>query len=1111
MKPRLLFVLLLALFGSALGAHGQVVYTWTGLAEGDETDWYNGANWLGAVQPLDNAVSTQLVFGNATNTSLSYDTISTNKLTFSGNTKGYYLDGDFGTTEIGSGGILYAPASAVRTTINDNIQLAANQMWNIQSGSLVIEGDISEYPGSYLLTKTGAGTLFLNGNGSAWTGGFTLTGGNVSVQGYNDGSIQPFGTGTLTFDGGSLISTPSANHYNNEVVELDNAIDSNGLIRTVNQVPVYFSDFGSVTLNANTTVDTSGEPLFIESAINGAFKLTLNGTGRLILSGTNTYTGGTDVTNGLLIFSTLAALPSAPATNALTTSANGYIGLGDEGSGGLVSGGTAPDYDFQAAFLNRFNKAATFGTIGLDTDPNNYNPTEFSGPIDLTGFGASAKLGSATRALLTGTITPQGTDYRFGGGGGWLEVDSDLTGSHGLVVDSPAAYPLTVRITGYNDFTGPISVSNSAAIFTYVGLPSGSRTVAINAGGYVGTETGMIPDDDTPNDSDIASFLNHITLNSVGMLGFDAAPGYGSQLLTRPIDLSAFLGTLYLGTSTTGYTNDGVGAGLTITGPITTTNGGADPYRFAGYKGGVLEIDSPLSGSHGVVIGDPNSPATFGDYAQSTYSTVYLNNDNSGLTGNVTLYAGQLFVGQTNGVVGTDPTTAIGSGTVIVQPMSFPAAWTALGETPTPALGVTEFNTIIANPFTLNTNLRISEDSNTLQLTGKISGIGQLYLEEYSELTLGNDTNDFSGGLYLGNNSTLHLAANHASGTGALSFGSSGSRVYFDTAAPVINGLVSNSDADYTTLTATLTNTLLTINQSINSQFQGEFRSDATYPNDNLRIVKTGAGTLDIEGGGFYFYHGTVEASLPGSPQVGLQVNQGTVILGSNVYIESSTPTIWLHGGNLVVDHNNNITGDVFVDNGSKLSGTATLYNYTTLFSSSILSPGVAGGAQVGSLTFNDLTLMGGATLEWNLRDPNGTAGTGYDLVSISDYSSTLHVDASVTAATPFTIKLISLNASGAPGTATGFVLNQAYTWTVFDASLSNIVFGGGSFDATAFHLDTSAFITDAGPGNFAFVQTGDLLQITFTPVPEPSTYALLGLGLSALALPLLRRRRSAS
>jgi autotransporter-associated beta strand protein len=1113
-KLRSLFPLLALILGSAVCARGQVVYTWTG-AVGDDS-WDSAANWLGGILPPDDTVNTQVVFGSATDTTVHYDQIYVNQLTFIGNTKGYYLDGNllgyFDGTTIGSGGIVYTPASPVRSTINDYIQLVASQTWNIQSGSLLITGNIDDSSLNYQLTKTGAGTLLLGSNYSNWSGGLTLTAGSVSIAGYDDGGIRPLGNGTLTFNGGTLIATYSEYAYSSEVASLQNPIISNGLIRTVNHVPVDFSH-STVTLAANTTVDTSGKPFYLESNISGAFKLTLNGTGRLMLSGTNTYTGGTDVTNGLLIFRALAALPALPATNALTTGANGYLGMGDRGSGGLVGLGRAGDYNFQTAFLDRFNQAATFGTIGLDTDPGNSNPTEFSGPVNLTGFGASAKLGSATSAILTltGTITPQGTDYRFGGGGGWLEVDSTLTGSRGLVVDSPAAYPLTLRLAGSNVFTGSISVTNSAAIFTYVALPSGSRTVAIGAGGYVGTETGMIPNDDTPNDSDISYFLGHITLNSVGMIGFDAAPGYGSQLLTRPIDLSGFTGALYLGTSTVGSIDTyGVNAGLTMSGPIKTTNGEADPYRFAGYKGGILEVQSPLSGAHGVVIGDPNSPATFGDYNLSNFSTVYLNSDNNALTGNVTLYAGQLFAGQTNGVVSTNPTTALGSGTIIVQPMSFPAAWTALGNTPTPGLGVSQAGTIIANPFTLNTNLRISEYSKSLQLTGKISGTGQLYLEAGRTLVLTNNTNDFSGGIYLSKNSILSLGADHASGNGALSFGGSSSQVNFGTAAPVINGLVSNSDDDNTTLSATLANTLLNIKQSFNSQFQGEFRS--TDISDSLRIVKTGGGTLVLEDGGLYFHHGTPEASLPATPEVSLQINQGQVVIGNNFHFEDAAPTVWVHGGTLTIDHTYNVRNPVIVDNGGRLTGTGTIENYVTFFSGTTVSPGVAANAGIGSLTFNDLTLMGGATLEWNLRDPNGSAGTGYDLISITDYSATLHVDASVTSGTPFTIKLISLNASGAPGTATGF-LNQVYTWTVFDAHLSNIVFGGGSFDASAFHLDTSAFTTDAGPGNFAFVQSGDLhlLQITFTPVPEPSTYALLGLGLSTLALSVLRRRRAAS
>ena len=120
---------------------------------------------------------------------------------------------------------------------------------------------------------------------------------------------------------------------------------------------------------------------------------------------------------------------------------------------------------------------------------------------------------------------------------------------------------------------------------------------------------------------------------------------------------------------------------------------------------------------------------------------------------------------------------------------------------------------------------------------------------------------------------------------------------------------------------------------------------------------------------------------------------------------------------------------------------------------------------------------------------------------------STKHITATNTS--PFTIELISVNASGNTGYNTNFNPYQGYSWTLL-TSASPIT----GFNASDFTVNTSLFNSGAVLGSQFSVTEGatDLsLVLNFTPVPEPSTWALMAGGVCMLSVAVLRRLRAAA
>jgi autotransporter-associated beta strand protein/T5SS/PEP-CTERM-associated repeat protein len=174
-------------------------------------------------------------------------------------------------------------------TIQDQALVQTNSFWlgaTAQSGS-----------------QGGAGTLYLNG-------------GTLSVPAIqNDGGT----TGDIYFNGGTLQATASSNNFISTGGTLNAYVQTGGA--------VIDSNGNDITISQALLHDAGGP------ALDGG--LTKIGSGTLILSGSDNYTGGTDVEDGTLIVTNSDALPVG---GSLTVGAGGTFIFDPSLAGGSIEG-----------------------------------------------------------------------------------------------------------------------------------------------------------------------------------------------------------------------------------------------------------------------------------------------------------------------------------------------------------------------------------------------------------------------------------------------------------------------------------------------------------------------------------------------------------------------------------------------------------------------------------------------------------------------------------------------------------------------------------------------------------------------------------------------------
>lgn len=815
------------------------------------------------------------------------------------------------------------------------------------------------------------------------------------------------------------------------------------------------------------------------------------------------------------------------------------------------------DANSNIAAFSGYNDMALGGTIGNDSTSNVRIVSGGAGTIKL----ANGSPGNTTS--INSLVQSQGAAVTIDTGGGIFNIGAALPGNLGAaggvlipagagaltlgiapdsgIITTPAnaffdggtrgdlifinnsSNPVTVNSTIVDSGNNPTSVTLSgngtlilAGTNTYTGQTSiNGGTLQVGTGGATGRiGAGTIVN----NGALIFNTTGNLTITgAINGAGNVVQNGSGTITLTTAGNFSGGL-TINAGTVVSNTSGGTTGLG---SGPV-TVNAGA------------------------TLAGNGSANDAFGFTAGASPAVINING------GTVTEAAGASRV--------TLPNLVFSNGGTLTNPTGTGGnTGDANGNFSFNGVGGTELVTVIASPNTAvlsatkigvqnNTTFNVADGAANVDLSIS-SVLGRFGTSNRSVTFTGNGTttlsgnNTFTGGLVVNGGTVISTTTGGGTGLGAGPV----------TVLPA--GTLLGGNADAFGFTSGQSPSAINIAGGTVSETPGAFR--VTLPNVNftnggtLTNVSSGGTNAGDASGNFSFNGATITVSpspntaVINAAQVALQagtvtfnVGRGSApadlvvsstingfggarnltktgsgvmsLTGANNYLGTTT----INGGALLANNtagSATSTGPVVVNPGAMLAGTGSVGGATTVNAGGIISAGDA-MLHPGKLTLTGATTLAsgngivgdpgnGATYLWKMTNAAGTAGnsSGWDNLALN----TLAISGT---GSFVTVQPISVGGGFLNTPAANFVPSQNYQWTI--ATLSGG--GGGAALAAQFHLDTNALSTFAAANNtspsyFSVTSDPSDVYISYTPTPEPTSLALVGLGAGGL---LLRRRR---
>lgn len=494
---------------------------------------FTGTLSFGDVATTLNPTTASLILNDASSTA------STRPLVLSGTATGNQVKGSYAS----AGGAGLTKAGTGTWTLSGNSTYAGNTTLN--DGALVVTslGGLGSSTVVFNAVSPTAPLLRLQHDGAGDHGTISY-GRNVQSGGGNSHYILSLDVGPVATSVGNTIELgaltfPGGAGYTRTVNVTGSAgysLRFTGAVTYGDVSPTFNPTTANLLLNTISMTATRGFTLggtavgnVVSGSITGSAGITKSGTSAWVLAGVNSYTGTTTVSGGTLQFNQPASIGGTGRSVAPAAST-------------VVAAGYAIDN----AFLNRLtdNDADAY-VVALAADSANSLDFGSTAGSRLT----AASLGAVGGASYTGTLTPNGTTYRLGGGGGTLTLPSDgaLSGARSLSVTANGTAPSTVILGGTNAYTGTTTVNSGMRLLVNGSLSSGGGTVTVNTGATLGG-TGTINRNVTASGA-VAPGASIGTLAVVGNVTFASGGSLVSELgRGGEADLLGITGSLDLST-----------------------------------------------------------------------------------------------------------------------------------------------------------------------------------------------------------------------------------------------------------------------------------------------------------------------------------------------------------------------------------------------------------------------------------------------------------------------------------------------------------------------------------------------------------------------------------